>query len=106
VRGLFDRIGIGQFLGTPPLPHCVEAPLLDAQATMAADPGLRLAGSRGKRVYRGGALTLHRFAAPQSGPATDDVLATLPATRNQRRALGTFRGLPEALPLTPPDPEG
>jgi hypothetical protein len=102
---LLDRIGIGQVLGTPILPHAVEAPLHDAQAAMSDDPGLRLAGSRGKRVYRGGGLTLHQFAGPQGGMATDEVLATLSATRNQRRALGTFRGVPEAPPLTPPDPD-
>lgn len=102
---LLDRIGIGQFLGTPALPHAVEAPLQDAQAGMSGDPGLRLAGSRGKRVYRGGGLTLHQFQGPQAGPATDEVLATLPTARIQRRALGTFRGVPEAPPLTPPDPD-
>jgi hypothetical protein len=106
MRGLLARVGIGQFAGAPTLPQALDAPLIDAQDGMAGDPGLRLASSRGKRVYRAGGLTLHSFVGPQGGIASDEVLATLPATRNQRRALGTFRGLPEALPLTPPDPEG
>jgi hypothetical protein len=103
MRGLLSRVGFGQFAGSPVLPHTFDGPLVDAQANTQGDPGIRLASSRGRRQYRGGGLTLHSFVAPQGGPATDDVLAVLGTNRNQRRALGTFRGLPEALPLTPPD---
>lgn len=95
VRGSHAAIPIGQFAGNPALPQglseVVHADQLDA---MTGDPGLRLARGRGGRKFRGGGLTLQRFAGGQGGPATQEVLDALPVTSNRRRALGQFRGTP------------
>lgn len=107
VESLLARAGIGQFAGNPELPQALDQAVRGQALTVAGqlggDPGLRLASSRGRRTYRGGGLFLQTFIGGNGGPATDDVLAALPTKRNQRRALGTFRGVPEAPTFTPPE---
>lgn len=97
--GLPRSLPMGAFAGNPVLPHDPTAAAVDAlHDQMAGDPGLRLAGSRGKRAFRGGGLALQTFVEPQGGPASEAVLETLPATRIQRRAMGQFRGFPDPAP--------
>jgi hypothetical protein len=98
--------GIGRFAGNVPLPQGLsEASHADQLDAMSADPGLRLAGSRGKRVYRGGGLSLHIFAGGQGGPATEAVLDALGTTINRSRAAGQFRGTPGGVDFNNRDAE-
>ena len=97
--GLPRALPMGAFAGNPPVPHDPTAAAVDAlHDALTGDPGLRLAGSRGKRQFRAGGLTPQQFIGPQGGPATDEVLQTLGSTRIQRRAMGQFRGFPDPPP--------
>jgi hypothetical protein len=90
---------MGAFAGNPVLPHDPTAAavsgLLDS---LGGDPGLRLAGSRGKRAFRAGGLVVQTYVDPQGGPASDAALEALPLMRNQSRAMGQFRGVPDPAP--------
>lgn len=89
--------GIGMFAGSV-APQALSGSGVDQlRGSMAGDPGLRLASSRGRRVYRGGALVVQQFAAPQGGPATDAVLAAIPLQNNAGRRSVAFRGTPTSI---------
>lgn len=107
--GGVPRRPIGQFAGNAPDPNNPTAAIVaQLQDSLTGDPGIRLAGSRGRRQFRGGGLVVQQFPLMAGGsPASDEVLITLPVKAGTRsRALGQFRGLPSmgSQPWQPPTP--
>lgn len=106
--GGVPRQPIGQFAGNPPDPNNPTAAVVEQlQNSMTGDPGIRLASSRGKRVFRAGGLNLQVFpgggGGGLGGPASDEALDALPIKVGTRsRALGQFPGVPS---MSWPDPD-
>jgi hypothetical protein len=91
--------GIGQFAGRVEPQMCTDGTIAgDLQGSMADDPGIRLAHSRGKRTFKGGGLTPQRFVEPQGGVNSEAALDALPLSAgNHSRALGQSSRLANAL---------
>jgi hypothetical protein len=99
------RRPVGQFAGNPPDPTNPTAAIVrDLQDALTGDPGLRLASSRGKRVFRAGGLVVQAFPHANGGVASEAALEALPlkAAGSRSRALGQFRGTPA---MSWPDPD-
>lgn len=94
--GGVPRGPLGQFRHNPPDPNNPTAAVVEQlQNSLTGDPGIRLASSRGKRVFRAGGLLVQTFVGGNGGPASDEALAALPLKMGTRsRALGQFPGTP------------
>jgi hypothetical protein len=90
------RRPLGQFAGNPPDPSNPTAAIVrELQNSLTGDPGLRLASSRGKRVFRSGGLVVQDFPHSNGTVSSLESLETLPLKAGTRsRALGQMRGTP------------
>lgn len=105
-RGLggAPRRPLGQFAGNPPDPNNATAAVVrELQNSLTGDPGIRLASSRGKRVFRAGGLVVQDFPHSNGTISSEEALAALPLKVGTRsRALGQMRGTPDMAWPTPP----